>query len=112
MSRRYVVEALLRPAVELNTALVSVVAAFVCLRAPWAIALAPSVSYVMGGGFAVLAIMRTWQGIQVIRYRRNLRRLPRYQMSTRHIPVSHRQLFLGRGFRWQQKHTQRLQDTR
>ncbi|CDG96451.1 putative plasmid transfer protein [Xenorhabdus bovienii str. puntauvense] len=112
MSRRYVVEALLRPAVELNTALVSAVAAFVCIRAPWAIALAPSVSYVMAGGFAVLAMIRTWQGIQVIRYRRNLRRLPRYQMSTRHIPVSHRQLFLGRGFRWQQKHTQRLQDTR
>ncbi|MDE9459542.1 type IV conjugative transfer system coupling protein TraD [Xenorhabdus bovienii] len=112
MSRRYVVEALLRPAVELNTAVVSAVAAFVCIRAPWAIALAPSVSYVMAGGFAVLAMIRTWQGIQVIRYRRNLRRLPRYQMSTKQIPVSHRQLFLGRGFRWQQKHTQRLQDTR
>ncbi|CDH06816.1 putative plasmid transfer protein [Xenorhabdus bovienii str. oregonense] len=65
----------------------------------------------MAGGFAVLAMIRTWQGIQVIRYRRNLRRLPRYQMSTKQIPVSHRQLFLGRGFRWQQKHTQRLQDT-
>ncbi|MDE1486568.1 type IV conjugative transfer system coupling protein TraD [Xenorhabdus bovienii] len=112
MSRRYVVEALLRPAVELNTAVVSVVAAFVCIRAPWAIALAPSVSYVMASGFTVLAMIRTWQGIQVIRYRRNLRRLPRYQMSTRQIPVSHKQLFLGRGFRWQQKHTQRLQDTR
>ncbi|PHM35867.1 conjugal transfer protein TraG [Xenorhabdus mauleonii] len=112
MSRRYVVEALLRPAVELNTALVAAVAAFVCIRAPWAIALAPSVSYVIGGSFAALAIVRTWQGIQVLRYRRNLRRLPRYQMSTKHIPVSHRQLFLGRGFRWQQKHTQRLQDTR
>ncbi|CAM3379739.1 protein of unknown function [Xenorhabdus nematophila AN6/1] len=112
MSRRYVVEALLRPAVELNTALVAAVAAFVCIWVPWAIALTPSVSYVMAGGFAALAMIRTWQGIQVIRYRRNLRRLPRYQMSTQHIPVSHRQLFLGRGFRWQQKHTQRLQDTR
>ncbi len=112
MSRRYVIEALLRPAVELNTAVVSAVAAFVCLRAPWAIALAPSVSSVMAGGFMVLAVIRTWQGIQVIRYRRNLRRLPRYQMSTKHIPVSHKQLFLGRGFRWQQKHPQRLQDTR
>ncbi|MEQ1968546.1 conjugative coupling factor TraD, PFGI-1 class, partial [Xenorhabdus nematophila] len=109
MSRRYVVEALLRPAVELNTAVVSAVAAFVCIRAPWAVALAPSVSEVMAGGFAVLAMIRTWQGIQVIRYRRNLRRLPRYQMSTKQIPVSHQRLFLGRGFRWQQKHTQRLQ---
>ncbi|PHM37781.1 conjugal transfer protein TraG [Xenorhabdus mauleonii] len=112
MSRRYVVEALLRPAVELNTALVAAVVAFICIWAPWAIALTPSVSYVMAGGFAALAMIRTWQSIQVIRYRRNLRRLPRYLMSTKHIPVSHRQLFLGRGFRWQQKHTQRLQDTR
>ncbi|CDM88730.1 TraM recognition domain-containing protein [Xenorhabdus bovienii] len=112
MSGRYVVEALLRPAVELNTAVVSSVAAFICICAPWAIALTPSVSYVMAGGFAVLAMIRTWQGIQVIHYRRNLRRLPRYQMSTKQIPVSHQRLFLGKGFRWQQKHTQRLQDTR
>lgn len=49
--------------------------------------------------------------MKVIRYRRNLRRLPRYVMSTRQIPVSRQRLFLGRGFRWTQKHTQRLQDT-
>ncbi|MGJ0630122.1 type IV conjugative transfer system coupling protein TraD [Xenorhabdus bovienii] len=112
MSRRYVVEALLRPAVELNTAVVSAMAAFVCVKAPWAVALIPSVSYVMAGGFAVLAVIRTLQGVQVIRYRRNLRRLPRYQMSTKQIPLSQQHLFLGRGFRWQQKHTQRLLDTR
>ncbi|CDM88648.1 putative plasmid transfer protein [Xenorhabdus bovienii] len=102
----------MRPAVELNTAVVSAMAAFVCVKAPWAVALIPSVSYVMAGGFAVLAVIRTLQGVQVIRYRRNLRRLPRYQMSTKQIPLSHQHLFLGRGFRWQQKHTQRLLDTR
>ncbi|MCX8967271.1 type IV conjugative transfer system coupling protein TraD [Erwinia psidii] len=112
MSNRYVIEALLRPAVELNTAIVSGSAAYVCVQAPWAVALAPSVSYVTAGGFAVLSLVRTYQGVKIIRYRRNLRRLPRYVMSTRQIPVSHRHLFLGRGFRWSQKHTQRLQDTR
>ncbi len=35
--------------------------------------------------------------MKIIRYRRNLRRLPRYVMSTKQIPVSHRRLFLGRG---------------
>ncbi|KUA65752.1 type IV conjugative transfer system coupling protein TraD, partial [Salmonella enterica] len=60
---------------------------------------------------AALAVTRTHQGMKIIRYRRNLRRLPRYVMSTKQIPVSHRRLFLGRGFRWTQKHTQRLQDT-
>ncbi|HAX8459955.1 TPA: type IV conjugative transfer system coupling protein TraD [Escherichia coli] len=111
MSNRYVIEALLRPAVELNTAVVSGMAAYVCVQAPWAVALAPSVSYVTAAGFAALAITRTHQGMKIIRYRRNLRRLPRYVMSTKQIPVSHRRLFLGRGFRWTQKHTQRLQDT-
>lgn len=111
MSNRYVIEALLRPAVELNTAVVSGMAAYVCVQAPWAVALAPSVSYVIAAGFAALAVTRTHQGMKIIRYRRNLRRLPRYVMSTKQIPVSHRRLFLGRGFRWTQKHTQRLQDT-
>ncbi|HCB1766763.1 type IV conjugative transfer system coupling protein TraD [Citrobacter braakii] len=111
MSNRYVIEALLRPAVELNTAVVSGIAAYVCVQAPWAVALAPSASYVTAAGFAALAVTRTHQGMKIIRYRRNLRRLPRYVMSTKQIPVSHRRLFLGRGFRWTQKHTQRLQDT-
>lgn len=111
MSNRYVIEALLRPAVELNTAVVSGMAAYVCVQAPWAVALAPSVSYVTAAGFAALAVTRTHQGMKIIRYRRNLRRLPRYVMGTKQIPVSHRRLFLGRGFRWTQKHTQRLQDT-
>ena len=111
MSNRYVIEALLRPAVELNTAVVSGMAAYVCAQAPWAVALAPSVSYVTAAGFVALAVTRTHQGMKIIRYRRNLRRLPRYVMSTKQIPVSHRRLFLGRGFRWTQKHTQRLQDT-
>ena len=111
MSNRYVIEALLRPAVELNTAVVSGMAAYVCVQAPWAVALAPTVSYVTAAGFAALTVTRTHQGMKIIRYRRNLRRLTRYVMSTKQIPVSHRRLFLGRGFRWTQKHTQRLQDT-
>ncbi|TNR20578.1 conjugative coupling factor TraD, PFGI-1 class, partial [Escherichia coli] len=111
MSNRYVIEALLRPAVELNTAVVAATAAGVCVTAHWAVALAPSVSYATAAGFGVLAAVRFRQGMKVIRYRRNLRRLPRYVMSTRQIPVSRQRLFLGRGFRWTQKHTQRLQDT-
>lgn len=112
MSNRYVIEALLRPAVELNTTIVAATAAFICLRAPWAVALAPSVSYIMAGAFGVLAIVRFRQGMRIVRYRRNLRRLPRYALTSKQIPVSGLRLFLGKGFRWQQKHTQRLLDTR
>ncbi|HAM4810569.1 TPA: type IV conjugative transfer system coupling protein TraD [Escherichia coli] len=111
MSNRYVIEALLRPAVELNTAVVAGMAAYVCVQALWAVALAPSVSYVTASGFAVLSVVRARQGMKILRYRRNLTRLPRYVMSAGQIPVSRQRLFLGRGFRWTQKHTQRLQDT-
>ena len=67
---------------EFNTAVVAATAAGVCVTAPWAVALAPSVSYVTAAGFGVLAAVRFRQGMKIIRYRRNLRRLPRYVMST------------------------------
>ncbi|MJZ42553.1 conjugative coupling factor TraD, PFGI-1 class [Salmonella enterica subsp. enterica] len=112
MSDRYVMEALLRPAVELYSAAASGAAAFVLVVAPWSMALAPQVSYVTAAGFAVLATVRTRQGLRILRYRRHLRRLPRYQMSSTAIPVSNHFLFLGKGFLWEQKHTQRLLETR
>lgn len=112
MSDRYVMESLLRPAVELYTAGMAWSATYVCLTAPWAVALAPSVSWVTAAGFGVLALKRTRQGLRILRYRRNIRRLPRYELSSRQIPVSHRYLFLGRGFQWTQKHTQRVLEAR
>ncbi|KMK84124.1 type IV conjugative transfer system coupling protein TraD [Pectobacterium brasiliense] len=112
MSDRYVMESLLRPAVELYTATTAWSATYICLTAPWAVALAPSVSWVTAAGFGVLALKRTRQGLRILRYRRNIRRLPRYVMSSKQIPVSNRYLFLGKGFQWTQKHTQRLLEAR
>ncbi|CDL79978.1 conjugative transfer system coupling protein TraD [Xenorhabdus cabanillasii] len=111
MSDRYVIEALLRPAVEFNSAIAAAGAAYVCIVAPWAVALAPSISYVTAGAFACFAIIRARQGWRVLRYRRNLRRLPLYIMSSNQIPISNQRLFLGKGFLWLQKHTQRLLET-
>ncbi|MCC3701658.1 type IV conjugative transfer system coupling protein TraD [Rouxiella badensis] len=112
MSNRHVIEALLRPAVELNTAVVASIAALICITAPWSVALAPSVSYVMAGGFSLLALLRFREGFVVLRYRNNLRQLPRYKITSLQIPISKQRLFLGKGFLWQQKHTQRLLDSR
>ncbi|MDC9612925.1 type IV conjugative transfer system coupling protein TraD [Xenorhabdus khoisanae] len=108
MSDRYVIESLLRPAVEFNSAIAAGAASYVCVVAPWAVALSPSVSYVTAGAFACFAAVRTRQGFRVLRYRRNLRKLPLYQMSSHQVPISNQRLFLGKGFLWQQKHTQRL----
>ncbi|WP_227160301.1 type IV conjugative transfer system coupling protein TraD [Enterobacter cloacae] len=111
MSNRYVVEALLRPAVELNTAVISGCACYICLTAPWAVALVPEVSYVTAAGFGLFALYRFKQGIAILRYRRNIRRLARYVVTSDKVTVSHHRLFLGKGFLWEQKHTQRLLDT-
>ncbi|MDI6539781.1 type IV conjugative transfer system coupling protein TraD [Pantoea ananatis] len=112
MSDRYVMESLLRPAVEMYSATVAGSATFICLTAPWSVALAPSLSWVTAAGFGVLALKRTSQGLKILRYRRNIRRLSRYALTSDQIPVSRRHLFLGKGFQWSPRHTQRLMEAR
>ncbi|MGP2503797.1 type IV conjugative transfer system coupling protein TraD [Pantoea ananatis] len=112
MSDRYVMESLLRPAVEMYSATVAGSATFICMTAPWSVALAPSVSWVTAAGFGVLALKRTSQGLKILRYRHNIRRLSRYALTSDQIPVSRRHLFLGKGFQWSPRHTQRLMEAR
>lgn len=112
MSNRHVIEALLRPAVELYSAAAGLAAGTVCVVAPWSVMLAPSVSYPLAGGFLLFAAVRARQGLLILRYRRNIRRLPRYVMTSAQVPVSRHTLFIGRGFRWEQRHTQRLHTCR
>src|SRR5476651_723720 len=102
MSDRHVIETLLRPAVELNSASVAMAAGYICIAAPWAVALTPSIGYGMAAGFFILALYRARQGLYILRYRRNIRRLPRYQIDSTRIPISRQFLFIGRGFRWEQ----------
>ncbi|HGV3509833.1 type IV conjugative transfer system coupling protein TraD [Klebsiella pneumoniae] len=110
MSGRHVTEALLRPAVEFYSALTAFIAAVLCLFSPWALALSAQTSLPLAGAFLLLTAIRAQQGWHILRYRRNLRRLRRYALSGRQIPCSQRGLFLGRGFRWEARHTQRLHE--
>jgi conjugative coupling factor TraD (TOL family) len=111
MARAHTVEVLLRPAVELYTVAVCAAAAFLCLAAPWALALNPA--WGRGGAlaFVLYGSIRFRDAWVILRYRRNIRRLPRYVMRSRSVPVSGQRLFLGRGFRWEAQHTQRLMQT-
>lgn len=106
------IEAWLRPASELWVALMHTAAAVLCVQAPWALLLTPELSWPVGGLFGALAVMRLRQGLFIVRYQRGLRRLPDYRLRADQIPLSRTRLFLGRGFRWTQVHTQRLSDTR
>ncbi|MBT2375323.1 type IV conjugative transfer system coupling protein TraD [Pseudomonas fluorescens] len=111
MSQAHAIEVLLRPAVELYSTVVCFAAAFLCLFAPWSLALNDTLGPAGATVFVAFGSLRLRQAWTVLRYQRNLRRLPRYTLTSRHVPVSQQRLFLGRGFCWDQRHTHRLLQT-
>lgn len=111
MARSQPVEVLLRPAVELHSVVVCAAAAALCVSAPWAVALNPLLGVGAALGFTGLGVLRLHEALRVLRYRRNIRRLPRYVMASEDVPLSRERLFIGRGFRWEPRHTQRLHQT-
>lgn len=111
MAQSHAIEVLLRPAVELYTVVVCAAAAFLSLAAPWSLALSPSIGVGSALAFLAFGAIRLRDALVILRYRRNIRRLPRYVMTSRNVPVSQQRLFIGRGFRWEQRHTHRLTQT-
>lgn len=111
MTQSHTIEALLRPAVELYTVAVCMVGACLSLFAPWSLALTPLFGVAAALFFLGFGWIRLRQALVVVRYRRNIRRLPRYVMTSKNVPVSNRRLFIGIGFKWEQRHTQRLMQT-
>src|SRR5690606_10170697 len=111
MAQPHTIEVLLRPPVELYTVAVCAGAAALCLVAPWSLALNPLLGLGSALAFLVFGAIRLRDAWVILRYRRNLRRLPRYVMTSREVPVSQQRLFIGKGFLWEQKHTHRLTQT-
>lgn len=109
--KRYPIESLLRPAVELSTAATAASAATMALIAPSAMMMTPAVALISALLLGALAARRGYQGWKILRYRRQLTRLPYYAISPADIPAIEGRLFLGLGFTWTQRHTQRLWDT-
>ena len=72
----------------------------------------PSWTLPAAGFLATLGAWRLVQGARIVAYQRNLRAVRRYALRPEKIPWSRDKLFLGRGFRWDQRHTQRLIDAR
>ena len=105
------IEALLRPPVELWSAFTSACVAAICVGAPHQLLMSTRLGQAVGAAFALVALYRARQGLAVIAYQRNLRRLKTYTLDAGQVPVSRKKLFLGMGFRWSQIHTQRLRDT-
>ncbi len=63
-------------------------------------------------GLAGLAALRGTQARRIMRYRRNLRRLPFYALEPKDVPSSKDSVFIGKGFEWGQTHIQRLHQAR
>lgn len=110
MSEQYQIEALLRPPIELWSAgLAFAMTAVVGGFHQW-LYMPPTVAGTAICFFGGYALWRLRQGLKILVYRKRLRRLPRFAMRRDRVPVSTRQLYVGRGFRWEARHTQRLRD--
>lgn len=104
-------EVLLRPPVELWSGAIAFSSGLICAMAPSTFMMTPTVGMMSAFVLCLLGIIRFKQGASVIRYQRNLKRLPRFDMTSSEIPCYKNYLYLGKGFKWTQKHTQRLKDT-
>jgi conjugative coupling factor TraD (TOL family) len=103
-------EGLLRPPVEWITTLATWVAALLFIVYPSIFMLSEQLSYGLACGLVLFGVYRFKQGYRVWRYQRHLKKMPSYTMSEKQLPVSNKRLFLGKGFLWTAKHTQRLRD--
>lgn len=108
----YPLEAWLRPAFELRAAVVSALAALAVAARPATFALPDDLGWGLAGLLALHGTWRAGGGLRILRYRANLRRQAAYAVASDAIPWSRERLFLGRGFRWDQRHTQRLFEAR
>jgi conjugal transfer pilus assembly protein TraD len=106
----YPVENLLRRPVEFIPAGVFFTAALGLVLMPETFLLPPVLAYLAAAGLVLHAGWRLAQGSRLLRYQANLKRLPRYSLASEAIPWSERALFLGMGFQWDRRHTQRLYD--
>lgn len=111
MSEKYQIEVLLRPAVEWYAGFVTVMMALVLVLAPAVFYMPPVIAQAAAGFLLIVAIRDFYLGYRVIRYRRGMSRAKTRVMRTDAIPVHEDRLYLGHGFEWEQRHTQRYVDT-
>lgn len=112
MRQSHPIEALLRPPVEILSGTVAILCGVMSALGPQYFMVTPSVGYGAGACLVLFGIWWLSKGVSIVRYQKNLRRLPKFLVTPKALPLSRRWLYLGRGFRWGERHTQRLHDTR
>lgn len=109
MATAYPIENLLRTPAEGVSALTYCAGAVVVLAGADALYLTPGTSLIGSAMLSALALLRGRQAWRLVRYQKSLRVLPSYSMSGDQVPFSKEYVFLGRGFRWDKRHTMRVQ---
>lgn len=104
------VEALLRPSVELGVALAAFSCALIIFMNPVLFMITEHVSWGVACLFLIFGFVRFTQGRRIYKYQRNLKRLPQFTLKSAQIPVSRTRIWMGKGFDWNAKHTQRFSD--
>ena len=109
--KRYILEAALRPIVEFQSALLAgLMAALVWVFQVY-LFMPPVLASATAGVFGLYAAWRLRDALRLRYYQKHLSVLPRYFLRRSKIPVSRQALFIGKGFAWRQRHTQRLRDS-
>lgn len=113
MSDNKIFDNRLRPPVEFVPAFVSLIAASaLLLQQDWFFPILNTLVNYVVGFLILLGLYRTYQGLLILKYQSGLRKLPRYTLAAKKIPTYRTKLFLGKGFRWTQRHSQRLVEAR
>lgn len=97
-----------RPPYELASAAASTLAAGALLIEPATFLLTPLQAVGAAGALTLLGAWRMTQAWRVISFRRAVRRLQPYALRPNDVPWSRNAVFLGRGFEWTARHTQRM----
>jgi len=105
------IEALLRPPVEQSAIATHAALALLGIGAPQVLLLPGGVGYALAGACALRALWLTRRMARLLRYQRRLQVLPSYRIHPRLLRAPAGELFLGRGFQWHARHTQRYADT-
>jgi len=112
MSDKYIVESILRPPIEYYTTLMCFISAYACFMTPEVFLISRSQGYLSASLFIVWGVWQLRAGNRIVRYIRNLRRMPRFTVTSKQVPINTKYQYLGKGFEWTEKHTQRLHDIR
>ncbi|GGY79089.1 conjugative coupling factor TraD, PFGI-1 class [Cellvibrio zantedeschiae] len=113
MSKNHPIQQLLRYPYEWASAAAYFLACALVLMSPSILMGAlntPSLTYSIALGLALRGTQRFWETRKLLTYQYGLHVLPKYEIDSNVIPKSKENLFVGLGFEWVARHTQRRID--